>query len=329
MRLDGGLELPDQEAITSSDPISNTTLVFLVTLPDTDTASVNHLAVAEQSTSVLRRKTRQCRDVRDWCRAVYPNKSEPGASAMNVDGDLDETQAAIEPAGKKKRKEGDVSDELMAATAQMVERIDAQRQSSVEEMNAYTMEIRTSVLNRFWRVHILDKYGLRGDMLPYVRRPFAAPFAMAVLDKVEGWNEEKLVGSYLAACMWINTKAVLCGGRRRDPPLDLQPTLGIIVESVSWATEDFLWEHDWITETKFTMKENLILEALNYDIDVPCPLQWGLLWFSAPTNFNRKFVNNGTKVAKFRETVNSAIESTCKIAFDGAHIPRALFFCGQ
>ena len=149
---------------------------------------------------------------------------------------------------------------------------------------------------------------------------------MAVLDKVEGWNEEEWVGSWLAACMWICIKAVLCGGRRRDPPLDLQqPTLGIIVESVSRATEDFLWEHDWITETKVTMKENIILEALNYDVDVPCPLQWGLLCFSAPTNFNRKFVNDGTKVAKCRGAVSSAIELMCTIAFDGAHIPRALF----
>ena len=41
---------------------------------------------------------------------------------------------------------------------------------------------------------------------------------MTVMDKVEGWNEEKWVGSYLAACMWINTKAVLCDGRKRDRP---------------------------------------------------------------------------------------------------------------
>ena len=54
-------------------------------------------------------------------------------------------------------------------------------------------------------------------------------------------------------------------------------------------------------------------------------LQWGLLWFSAPTNFHRKFVNNGTKVANFREIVNHAIELTCNIAFDGTHTPRALF----
>ena len=62
----------------------------------------------------------------------------------------------------------------------------------------------------------------------------------------------------------------------------------------------------------------LILETLHYDIDVPCPLQWALLWFSALTNFNRKFVNKGTKVA-----VDSAIEFTCDSAFDGTHTPRA------
>ena len=74
-----------------------------------------------------------------------------------------------------------------------------------------------------------------------------------------------------------------------------------------------------------TLKGNVILEALNYGIDVPCPLQWGLLWFSAPTKLNRKFVNNGTKEAKFRDTVSSAVELTCNIAFDGAHTQIACF----
>ena len=176
-------------------------------------------------------------------------------------------------------------------------------------MSPCAMKVRASVLNRFWRSHISDKNGLRGDMSPYVRRPFAAvpkatfSCAMAVMDKVEGWNDEKWVGSYFVACMWIYTKAVLCDGRTRDPPLDLQPFLAFIMESVSWVTEDFLWDHEWITETKVTMKENLILEALHFDIEAPCPFQWSLLWFSAPTNLNRQFVNNGTKVAKFRDNV--------------------------
>ena len=77
----------------------------------------------------------------------------------------------------------------------------------------------------------------------------------------------------LSAC-GSTTEAVLCEGRRRDLPQDLQPMLGIIVESVSWVTDDFLWEHEWITDTNVTMEENLFLEALNYDIDVLCPLRW-------------------------------------------------------
>ena len=55
------------------------------------------------------------------------------------------------------------------------------------------------------------------------------------------------------------------------------------VESVNWATEHFLWEHEQIAETNVTLKENVILEARSCDIDVPCPLQLGLWWFLAPS----------------------------------------------
>ena len=59
-----------------------------------------------------------------------------------------------------------------------------------------------------------------------------------------------------------------------------------------WVAESFLCEQDWITDANVTLKDNEILEALNYEIEVPCPLQCGLLWFSAPTNLNHKFVSN-------------------------------------
>ena len=49
------------------------------------------------------------------------------------------------------------------------------------------------------------------------------------------------------------------------------------------------------------------------------------LWFSAPTDLNHKFVNNGTKIEKFREIVDHAIELSCNIVFDRTHTPRALF----
>ena len=78
-----------------------------------------------------------------------------------------------------------------------------------------------------------------------MRRPFAAvlkatfSYAMALMDKVEGWKEEKWVGSYFTASMWIITKAVLCDGRKRDPHLDMQPILAILKKSASWVTEEF------------------------------------------------------------------------------------------
>ena len=45
----------------------------------------------------------------------------------------------------------------------------------------------------------------------------------------------------------------------------------------------------------------------------------GLLWFATPTNLNHKFVNNGTKIEKFREIADHAIELSCNIVFDKAH----------
>ena len=71
------------------------------------------------------------------------------------------------------------------------------------------------------------------------------------------------------------------------------------------------------------MVENLVLEALHYNIDVLCPLSNG----HCHGFQNCKFVNNGTKVAKCSDTVNSAIESTCNIAFGGAH-SKGVFLTG-
>ena len=115
--------------------------------------------------------------------------------------------------------------------------------------------------------------------------------------------------------MWIYTKAVMCDERGRSPQ-DLRQMLRIIMESVRWTTGDFLWEHEWVTEPNVLWKENDMLEALSYDIDVPCRLQWGILWFSAPSSLNRKFANKGTNVEKFRETVNKAIEITFDVSVD-------------
>ena len=58
-------------------------------------------------------------------------------------------------------------------------------------MGHKAMRTRTYVLQRFWRDHISDKNGRRGNIPP---NAFAVPknafsYAMIVVDKVEGRNE--------------------------------------------------------------------------------------------------------------------------------------------
>ena len=143
------------------------------------------------------------------------------------------------------------------------------------------------------------------------------------MDKVGGWNDEKWIGPIFAACMRIYSKALCnkkCSG---EPTLDEDFAQGTVGESVTWVTEVCLWEREWMMDSDVTLKENEILEALNYEIEVRCPLQWRLLWFSAPTNLNHKLMNNGTKIEKIRKIVNRAIELSCNIVFDRTHTPKS------
>ena len=209
-----------------------------------------------------------------------------------------------------------------------------ERQEVMESLNdrgwtyhgtsAYARKTSTSVLNRYWQTYFSDKNGI---WCPHAAVPKATfSYATTEMDKVGGWSEEQWVGSNLAACMLTYTEAVFSKGRSYEPPLDLDFIQGIIVESVTWVTDGSLWQHEWTTDTSVTLRENEILEALNSEIDVPCPLQWGLLWFSAPTDLNQKFASNGTKMEKFRKIVNRAFFFfMCNFAVDRTHTPRAMF----
>ena len=42
-----------------------------------------------------------------------------------------------------------------------------------------------------------------------------------------------------------------------------------------WFARMLLWEHEWVTDLNVVLKENEITEALTYEIDVPCAIQWG------------------------------------------------------
>ena len=54
------------------------------------------------------------------------------------------------------------------------------------------------------------------------------------------------------------------------------------MEATSSACAYCQHNHYWITEFSLTVQETFILEAVNYDIDIPCIVQSEMLWFSAP-----------------------------------------------
>ena len=55
-------------------------------------------------------------------------------------------------------------------------------------------------------------------------------------------------------------------------------------------------------------------------IDVPCVVQWSLLWFSAPTRLN-KISGHYLKIIKYNEVVNSAIIDAVVRPFGGKRTP--------
>ena len=72
----------------------------------------------------------------------------------------------------------------------------------------------------------------------------------------------------------------------------------------------------------FPCRKNEILGALNYEIDVPCVVQWGLLWFSSLSRLNQRFGDGGTKIAMYHDVINLPIVATFTAPFGGFNTPR-------
>ena len=68
------------------------------------------------------------------------------------------------------------------------------------------------------------------------------------------------------------------------------------MESVNWVCDVAMEGHEWVSEATVSMEEYGMLVALNYEIDVPCAVQWGLLWFSSPSRRNQRFADHDANV---------------------------------
>ena len=178
---------------------------------------------------------------------------------------------------------------------------------------------RKYVLRQFWQTFVDDRFDLENAK----QTKTVCSYAMEVMDKLESWEEESWVGSRFAACMWIYTKAVLCNGQENMQEYKLLKFRSIM-EAVNWVCDDALEDRVWVHELTLSCQEAKVLEPLDYDIEVPCLVQWGMLW-SSPTSLNRSFFNSGTIVEKYNEVIDLAIEATFTLSFGEMHTPRICF----
>ena len=132
------------------------------------------------------------------------------------------------------------------------------------------------------------------------------------MDRIGGWEEgdeqENWVGARFVSSIWIYTKAVVCNGHSHMQNFIINK-LRSILEAVSWVCDDACDDHVLVSEMTIARQKAKVLEAFQYDIEIPCVVQWVILWFSAPASLNNDLLNDGEILEKIRETISRAFQS--------------------
>ena len=99
---------------------------------------------------------------------------------------------------------------------------------------------------------------LASSMQMYNLKPSSLTYAMTVMDKICGWeDEDKWVGSEFAACMWIYTKEVLTGWQKPTPEVAeyLKRRLLSMMLCMNWVCAGTVDDHDWVSESTIPCKK--------------------------------------------------------------------------
>ena len=114
------------------------------------------------------------------------------------------------------------------------------------------------------------------------------------------------MGSKFSACPWIYTKEVLTRGQIPTPKMEeyLNRRLMSIVLRMNWVCAGIFDDHEWVSESTITQHEEEVMGMeLDYEICIPCVVQWCMLWFSAPTRLNRTLGKQWINIAKYHVPV--------------------------
>ena len=70
----------------------------------------------------------------------------------------------------------------------------------------------------------------------------------------------------------IHIVAVVCNGQSHTQNFGIFK-LRSILKAVQWVCDDALDDHVWVFEVTIALQEAKVLEALQYDIEIPCLVQ--------------------------------------------------------
>ena len=145
-------------------------------------------------------------------------------------------------------------------------------------------------------------------------------YALTLMDKMRGWeDEEKRVGSKFATCMWIYTKKALTKEQIPNPAMKeyLKKQKLPIMLCTNWVCAGTFIDHEWVSESTISEyeEENLGMQV-DYGLDVPCVVQWSLLWLSEPTRLNQ-ILGLELKIKMYHEVVNISIMDASVRPFGG------------
>ena len=83
-------------------------------------------------------------------------------------------------------------------------------------------------------------------------------------------------------------------------------------------------DHGWVSESTIAEQGGEVMgRDLDYEICIPCVVQWSMLWFSAPTRLNQTLEGEDINIVKYHEVVNHGrSQEAISMPFGGSHTPR-------
>ena len=180
-----------------------------------------------------------------------------------------------------------------------------------------------------WASYVKDEI----DVIHLIQAKAQFSNAITIMDRIGGWIEGRRIddesnfgGDWQQACGSTSKQSsamakitwMFAGTRKVSKYGSYQSGMYTSAEN-----------HRWVSEFPLVQQENKILEVLDSNIDVPCIVQWWILWYSAPTSLNDDFLNDDVILETHNKGNNTAFETAFDFPSTQTQTPRTCFLEAQ